>query len=70
MDVTIEKTVYPGQREALVPVEDCFLVSETANALARDLAALRGHYDIASVRAYDFFPHTPHIETLAVLHRR
>lgn len=35
--------------------------------LARDLKALRPEYEIEALQAYDFFPHTPHIETLAVL---
>ncbi len=38
--------------------------------LARDLKGLLAAYDVADVRVYDFFPHTPHIETLAVLERR
>ena len=36
--------------------------------LARDLKLLRTAYRIDGLRLYDFFPHTPHIETLAVLH--
>jgi 23S rRNA (uracil1939-C5)-methyltransferase len=35
--------------------------------LARDIKALRPEYEIEALRAYDFFPHTPHIETLAIL---
>lgn len=36
--------------------------------LARDLAALTlGGYDIEFVQPFDMFPHTPHVETLAVL---
>jgi len=38
--------------------------------LARDLKGLGEAYAIASLRVYDFFPHTPHIETLAVLEQR
>lgn len=34
---------------------------------ARDLAALQPAYDITYFEAFNFFPHTPHIETLAVL---
>jgi len=34
--------------------------------LARDVARLSG-FRVASVRAYDLFPHTSHVETLAVL---
>ncbi len=38
--------------------------------LARDLKGLLEAYELKSLRIYDFFPHTPHIETLAVLERR
>lgn len=34
---------------------------------ARDLAALQDAYAITYFEAFNFFPHTPHIETLAVL---
>lgn len=34
---------------------------------ARDLARLTDSYEITYFEAYNFFPHTPHIETLAVL---
>jgi len=37
--------------------------------LARDLRELAGVYKIRGLRVYDFFPQTPHIETLAVLGR-
>jgi len=37
---------------------------------ARDLAALTPAYDIAYFEAFNFFPHTPHIETLAILERK
>ena len=37
--------------------------------LARDLKGLLGAYALAGLRVYDFFPHTPHIESLAILHR-
>lgn len=36
---------------------------------ARDLALLQPGYKITHFAAYNFFPHTPHIETLAVLER-
>ena len=38
--------------------------------LARDLARLRGAYDIAGIRAFDLFPQTSHVETVVVLERR
>ncbi len=37
---------------------------------ARDLGLLQKSYDIKFFEAYNFFPRTPHIETLAVLDRR
>ncbi|MGF7228949.1 MAG: class I SAM-dependent RNA methyltransferase [Candidatus Saccharibacteria bacterium] len=37
---------------------------------ARDLAALQDAYDITYFEGFNFFPHTPHIETLAVLVRK
>ncbi len=39
-------------------------------ALARDTATLRGQgYELASLRAFDLFPHTHHLEALAVFVR-
>jgi tRNA/tmRNA/rRNA uracil-C5-methylase (TrmA/RlmC/RlmD family) len=37
--------------------------------LARDVARLSGAYRIGGIEAYDFFPQTHHVETLAVLER-
>jgi 23S rRNA (uracil1939-C5)-methyltransferase len=37
---------------------------------ARDLAMLQEVYSISYFEAFNFFPHTPHIETLAILERR
>jgi 23S rRNA (uracil1939-C5)-methyltransferase len=37
---------------------------------ARDLALLQQKYTIEFFEVYNFFPHTPHIETLAVLSRK
>ena len=34
---------------------------------ARDLEALLNHYQIKTIKTYNFFPHTPHIENLVVL---
>lgn len=36
---------------------------------ARDLAKMHDEYNIVHFAGYNFFPHTPHIETLAVLER-
>jgi 23S rRNA (uracil1939-C5)-methyltransferase len=37
---------------------------------ARDLAMLQEKYEIISFEVYNFFPRTPHIETLAILTKR
>lgn len=37
---------------------------------ARDLALLQTNYDIKTVTGYNFFPRTPHIESLAVMIRK
>lgn len=37
---------------------------------ARDLAKLQAAYSITYFEAFNFFPHTPHIETLAILDRK
>ena len=34
---------------------------------ARDIALLKENYEIAKLTPYNFFPRTPHIESLAVL---
>jgi tRNA/tmRNA/rRNA uracil-C5-methylase (TrmA/RlmC/RlmD family) len=52
------------------PVPRLLYLSCNPTTLARDLEGFVEGYDLAAVRAYDFFPHTPHIETLAVLERR
>ena len=37
---------------------------------ARDIALLTEAYDVKDFRSFNFFPHTPHIETLALLELR
>jgi 23S rRNA (uracil1939-C5)-methyltransferase len=37
---------------------------------ARDLAKLQEHYTIEHFAVFNFFPRTPHIETLAILRRK
>ena len=45
-------------------------VSCAAATLARDLARLRFAYDLSEIRAFDLFPQTSHVESVAVLERR
>ncbi len=37
---------------------------------ARDIALLQGSYDVTVIEGYNFFPKTPHIESLAILTRK
>lgn len=45
-------------------------ISCNPSTLARDLKILSSNYTVKNIFAYDFFPQTPHIETLAVLERK
>ncbi len=62
-----------GARELVEPLlrmraARVIYVSCDVATLARDLRALRaGGYQIAAVRAFDFFPNTHHVEVVAVL---
>ncbi|MCK4994823.1 MAG: 23S rRNA (uracil(1939)-C(5))-methyltransferase RlmD [Candidatus Omnitrophica bacterium] len=38
--------------------------------LCRDLKKLFQEYSLRNINAYDFFPHTPHIETLSILEKK
>ena len=64
--------VFQGTIEQLVadPVPRIVYLSCNPTTLARDLKAFLPAYELTDVRAYDFFPHTPHIEALAILDRR
>lgn len=58
------------QRTLEVSPEKVIYLSCNPATQARDLAVLQQGYDIVFFEAYNFFPHTPHIETLAVLRRK
>lgn len=79
--ITAEATViFDPPRAGLSPkvVERCIAVkppmivylSCDPATLARDLARLGEAYDIVDVSIYNFFPRTPHIETLVVLNKK
>ena len=36
----------------------------------RDLKALSEHYSLDFIEPFDFFPHTPHVEVLTILHKK
>lgn len=48
-------------------VQNILYVSCNPVTLANDLKILTQHYDVTGVEAFDFFPHTDHIETLVRL---
>lgn len=52
------------------PVKYIFYVSCDPSTLVRDLKILLEKYGLNTLSGYDFFPHTPHIETLSVLVRK
>jgi 23S rRNA (uracil1939-C5)-methyltransferase len=62
-DKVVAKTL-----EAL-PAQVVYLSCNPATQ-ARDLAKLQDKYDISYFEGFNFFPHTPHIETLAILPRK
>ena len=65
------KGVAPILAQALAedPVRTLIYLSCNPATLARDLKILLGAYELAEVKVFDFFPHTPHIETLTILNR-
>lgn len=50
--------------------ENIVYVSCNPKLLARELAVFTEAYDLTHLEAFDLFPHTPHVEALAVLKRR
>ena len=52
------------------PVPELVYISCNPATLVRDLKILLASYDIKNVYAYDFFPHTPHIETMVFLAKK
>jgi len=63
----LEPQVLEALAQELRPVRIAYL-SCSAGTLARDLAALQSAgYTVSSIRPYDFFPLTHHVEALALL---
>jgi len=49
------------------PVAKLVYISGDPATLARDLQRLNVNYQVIAVRAFDLFPQTAHVETVAVL---
>ncbi len=47
-----------------------FFVSCNPASLARDINLLKDYYTIENFESFDFFPHTPHVESLLLLKRK
>jgi 23S rRNA (uracil1939-C5)-methyltransferase len=50
-------------------IKKIIYLSCNPSTLSRDIKILSPQYNIKSIRMFDFFPHTPHIETLAILEK-
>ncbi len=59
----------PALRNAIVRMRPASFIAVSCDAasLARDIAALSSVYHVVSARAVDCFPHTPHVEIVALL---
>lgn len=75
-DVVIVDPPRAGLHRAVVdkllsaqPPKICYLSCNPATQ-ARDIALLQEAYRIKIFQVFNFFPHTPHIETLAILERK
>jgi tRNA/tmRNA/rRNA uracil-C5-methylase (TrmA/RlmC/RlmD family) len=58
-----------GQLVKLAPKHIVYVACDPV-ALARDLKTFLEHYDLVAIRAFDLFPHTHHLETIASLVRK
>ena len=71
-DVVIVDPPRAGMKEGMsllreIAPRKIIYVSCDPNTLARDLAVMKHDYKLESLRSFDFFPNTYHVETAAVL---
>lgn len=58
------------QNITLSSIKKILYLSCNPSTLSRDLKILSGSYAVKTLQLLDFFPHTPHIETLAILEKK
>ena len=58
------------QNIALSSIKKILYLSCNPSTLSRDLKILSRSYAVKTLKLLDFFPHTPHIETLAILEKK
>ncbi|MFA6584707.1 MAG: 23S rRNA (uracil(1939)-C(5))-methyltransferase RlmD [Elusimicrobiaceae bacterium] len=64
--------LHPKALENLVKIMPARIIYVSCNpkALDHDLKTLLGLYNLSAISAFDMFPHTEHVETVAVLDRK
>ena len=58
------------QNITLSSIKKILYLSCNPSTLSRDLKILNHSYAVKTLQLFDFFPHTPHIETLAMLEKK
>jgi len=74
-DVVVLDPPREGAWECIAPIlklraRRIVYVSCDPQTLARDLAALREHYELRGIETLDLFPQTSHVECIVALQRR
>jgi 23S rRNA (uracil1939-C5)-methyltransferase len=64
--------MHPEVVERIIEISPSRIIYVSCNSAtqARDISLLDGHYRVSRMRAVDMFPHTQHIENVALLLRR
>ena len=63
LDSNVIKTITDSSLQRLI------YVSCNPQSLARDITLFKNRFSVVSVQGFDMFPHTEHIETVAMMTR-